>query len=69
MGDVVNEASRLCGYGNKTWNDREIMVSSVFFNNLDEHNQGLLEWNSHRECYHGNVISLGMDAWYKEHCK
>ncbi len=66
MGDVVNEASKLCEYGNSNWNNREIMVSTVIYNNLREENQALLEWNSSRQCYHGNVISLAMDKWLKE---
>ena len=66
MGDVVNEASNLCSYGNQSWNDKEMMVSSVFRNNLDDHNKGLLERNSTRGCYHGNVINKAMDDWLKE---
>jgi class 3 adenylate cyclase len=66
MGDVVNESAKLCECGNQSWNDREIMVSSVFYNNLNQHNQSLLEWNSSRDCYHGYVINTEMDGWLKE---
>lgn len=66
MGDVVNESAKLCEYGNSNYYDRQIMVSSVFHNNLNTGNQSLLEWNSSRQCYHGNVISLEMDKWLKE---
>ena len=70
MGDVVNEASNLCSYGNQSWNDNEMMVSTVFRNNLNDHNKELLEWNSNRGCYHGNVINLAMEEWLKENkCK
>lgn len=69
MGDVVNKASNLCSYGNKSWGDREIMVSSVFYNNLKKDNQDFLVWNSARNCYHGNVIQTGMNNWVKENCK
>jgi class 3 adenylate cyclase len=69
MGEVVNESSNLCAYGNKTWNDREIMVSSVFRNNLNDHNKELLQWNSNRGCYHGNVVNTGMNNWIDENCK
>lgn len=68
MGDVVNEASKLASYGNKTRLDREMMVSTVFYNNLSEHNQGLLKWNSQRDCYHGYVINTRMNKWHEEHC-
>ncbi len=69
MGEVVNESSNLCSFGNKTWNDRELMVSEVFRDNLNDHNKELLEWNSSRSCYHGNVISSSMDKWITENCK
>lgn len=68
MGDVVNDASNLCRFGNASWNDREIMVSSVFYNNLNEHNQSLLSYNAVRSCYHGNVINTGMNEWVKTSC-
>lgn len=70
MGQVVNGASKLCSYGNKSWNDNEMMVSSVFYNNLNKHNKGLLSWNQNRNCYHGNVINTSMDKWLQENnCK
>jgi len=68
MGDVLNEASRLCSFGNNESSDKEIMVSSVIYNNLNEHNQKLLEKNRSRDCYHGNVISTSMNEWYEENC-
>lgn len=69
MGDVVNEASKLASYGNRESYDKEIMVSSVIYQNLNDHNKGLLEWNSFRKCYHGNVINSGLNKWYNENCK
>lgn len=68
MGDVLNEASKLSEYGNNENFDREIMVSESIHYNLNEHNKGLLEWNSNRNCYHGNVIITEMDDWYKKNC-
>jgi class 3 adenylate cyclase len=69
MGDVVNEASKLCQYGNQTWYDREVMVSNVIYSNLSERNRSLVEKNSQRDCYHGNIINLEMDGWRRENCK
>jgi class 3 adenylate cyclase len=69
MGDVVNEASKLASYGNREDYDREIMVSSVFQQNLKDEKKELLKWNSTRKCYHGNVVSVSMDKWYQENCK
>ena len=68
MGDVLNEASRLSGFGNKEDYDREIMVSDVFYNYLNEDNKKLLQRNNSRSCYHGSVVSKGMNNWYNENC-
>lgn len=66
MGDVVNEASRLAGYGNKTYFDQPLMVSPVFYGNLNEDNKRFLNWHRERGCYHGNVVDLHMDAWLQQ---
>ena len=66
MGDVVNGASVLCSYGNKRYNDKEIMVSSTFQDNLNDHNKDLLSWNSDRSCYNGYVVNTAMNNWLKE---
>lgn len=68
MGDVVNEASRLSNYGNETHSDCEIMVSDVFYQNLNEENKKLLSRNIKRGCYHGNVVNIEMNSWYKNNC-
>lgn len=65
MGDVVNEASHLCGHGNKAWGDRTLMVSAVFRNNLNDENKALLSYNSIRGCYHGDVVNTVMNEWLK----
>lgn len=69
MGEVVNNASKLCGYGNQTSSDNEIMVSNTIFDNLNVHNQKLLKKNYSRNCYHGNVIRTDMQDWLTENCK
>lgn len=66
MGDVINSASALCSYGNKSWSDKEIMVSSVFHDNLNKDNQNLLEWNSSRSCFNGYVVNVAMNDWLDE---
>lgn len=68
MGDVVNSASNLCSFGNKTWSDNEVMVSDIFYDNLSDDNKKLLSRNHSRGCYHGNVINSAMDTWWKENC-
>lgn len=69
MGDVVNEASILASYGNQTYSDREIMVSDILYQNLNEKNQNLLVFNYPRDCYNGDIVSTGMNNWYQENCK
>lgn len=69
MGDVVNQSAKLCSYGSKNWWDPPIMVSEVFYNNLNEHNQRLLQRNYQLNCYSGNVISTAMKEWYDANCK
>ena len=69
MGDVVNEACKLGDFGNASYSDEPIMVSSLFRGNLNEDNQNLLRWNANRNCYHGNVIRKDMEQWYDDNCK
>ncbi len=69
MGEVVNGASKLCGFANKTDNDYTIMVSSGFQSNLNEDHQKLLSYNSNRGCYHGYIINSSMNDWFEENCK
>ena len=69
MGDVVNYASKLCSYGNKGMFDKETMVSSAIYQNLNDHNKSLLEWNSNWSCYNGYIINTGMNDWLKENDK
>ncbi|AYF21306.1 adenylate/guanylate cyclase domain-containing protein [Vibrio parahaemolyticus] len=66
LGSLVSEAAKLCDYGNKTYNDREIMVSDGFYHNLNDHNKSLLVRNHNRGCYHGNVISVSMNEWVEK---
>lgn len=68
MGDAVNEASKLASFGNREYYDKEIMVSNVFQNNLSEENKKLLEPNTVRNCYHGNVGNTQMIDWYRQNC-
>lgn len=65
IGNAVNKASHLCHYGGREWYDKPIMVSSVIYSNLNEHNQALLEYSSYRNCYHGNVVNTVMNDWLK----
>ena len=63
---LVGEAAQLCSYGNKSFGDKEIMASGLFYQNLNESNKELLSYNSNRVCYHGYVVNTVMDKWVKE---
>lgn len=63
MGDVVNRASKLCSLGNGNGGHGRTVVSPVFYNNLTEHQRGLLSYDGDEDVYHGWVISKDMEAW------
>jgi class 3 adenylate cyclase len=63
LGKLVGEASQLCSYGNRTYDDKRIMVSSVFHSNLNKNNKELLSYNHARDCYHGSFVNTLMDDW------
>jgi class 3 adenylate cyclase len=66
IGRVIGNAASLCSNGNRTWRDREVMVSKIVYGNLTDENKHLLEWNQERECYHGNVINIEMNKWVEK---
>lgn len=66
IGKVVGGCASLSENGNKTWTDREMMVSSAVYNSLNDSNKKLLEWNANRSCYHGYVINTAMNEWVKK---
>lgn len=70
MGDVVNQAAKIARFGNRESYDKETMISSDIYTNLNDHNKSLLVYNNYRSCYNGNIINTGMDNWLKENnCK
>ncbi|HEX8266382.1 MAG TPA: hypothetical protein VF596_13340 [Pyrinomonadaceae bacterium] len=69
LGKLVSEAHELCSYGNKSFQDYKIMVSSVFQQNLNDHNKKLLSYTYQRGCYHGNIINIDMNNWLNEQKK
>jgi len=56
IGKVVGEAAKLANHGNREKYDYQTMISKKVYITLNEHQKSLLKWNSHRECYHGNII-------------
>lgn len=65
LGELVGEAAELCSYGNKTYSDKETMVSSTFHSNLNDDNKNLLEWNQDRGCFNGYIVNMAMNEWVK----
>jgi len=66
IGKLVSEAAKICSYGNKTYDDKEMMVSDIFYNNLSDDYKKMLSKNYNRSCYHGKVINLTMNEWVKK---
>lgn len=66
LGEVIDSASRLCTYGNKRLNDKEIMVSNVCYNNLNNDNKKMLAWNKKHHCYHGDIMNVYMSERIRE---
>jgi class 3 adenylate cyclase len=67
MGALVAEAASLCSYGNRNpYLDKRIMFSNDFQLNLNDNSKKLLEYNSLRNCYHGNIVNISMNKWLNE---
>ena len=67
MGDVVNQASNLCSYGNQTFT-HPIVISTTVYNKLcmtEGPWQKLFTYEFSCSCFHGNVIFSPMNDWLK----
>lgn len=62
MGDAVNQASKMCGKANKDVS-YPIVSTELFYNNLSEHNQGLMTKHLLEGYYYGNVVRIDMNKW------
>jgi class 3 adenylate cyclase len=65
MGDVVNRAAHLAHEAGRNW-EPPIFVGSVFQNNLNDHNKGLLtskHVNGLGYIYTGNAVNVDMNNW------
>lgn len=69
MGDVVNSAAKLAAKGDSgSLFTRTHMVGSAFQQNLNEHNRGLLSWDSTNSCYSGDFVDTPMNDWHEDNC-
>ena len=70
LGDVINEASKLCSQANKSVSDKSLMVSTTVYRNLKEDYQSFLTYNRSQLCYHGDIHDISMNNWLKDNkCK
>ncbi|KIM05755.1 MAG: family 3 adenylate cyclase [Sulfurovum sp. AS07-7] len=67
MGDTLNTASKLCNKANKE-HSYEILVSSVIYQNLNDHNKKLLSKIPSQDCYGSNAYFINMNKWVKDNC-
>lgn len=63
MGEVVNQASKLAGRASRTSWDVPILVDRTFYEQLNDHNRGLLRPVYGQGYYGGHVVDTRMDEW------
>lgn len=68
MGDAVNQASKMCGKANKE-DIRPIVVTDIFYNNLNDANKELLKKPLLEDFYHGNIVDVEMSNWLENEQK
>jgi hypothetical protein len=59
MGEVLNDASKLCNMANKDGN-KSLLVSETIYGNLNEHNKGFLNKKWLKDYYEGDIININM---------
>lgn len=69
MGTVVNEAAKLCSYGNREYLAKELHLSDDFYGNLNAENQKLCTRDYNKACYSSNIVNTAMDKWLTEQQK
>ena len=70
MGDVVNSACHLANKAGR--NEKQpVVVSSVVYTNLNEHNQGIVHQTTidGNPVYHGYIYNIAMNDWFEKNCK
>ncbi|MFW7413469.1 adenylate/guanylate cyclase domain-containing protein [Demequina sp. SO4-18] len=66
MGDVVNSAAHLASQAHSAqWGRKAIHLSSGFYSNLNEHNQGLCEQYNYSH-YKSSAVMTYMNDWVEE---
>lgn len=72
MGDVVNSACHLANKAGRNGRKTTIISENIHNNLKDEYKKFFTQFFDYNEggyLYEGDIISIGMDKWYKENCK
>ena len=68
MGDVVNDASNMCGRANKDYS-YSILLSEDIHDNLSDENKDLVSSvQTFPKLYGASVVNVEMEEWFKENC-
>jgi class 3 adenylate cyclase len=70
MGDVVNEAAHLAHDARRGRAGPPMLMSDVFFNNLNEQNTSLCQWWSGRlGVYQSSAVNTAIEEWLAANCR
>jgi class 3 adenylate cyclase len=68
MGDVVNEAARLCNQASRGWNSTILLDDDVYGNLKDDY-QKMCSRSTTLSCYESNAVNTAVNNWIKDNCK
>lgn len=69
MGDVVNEAAHLARDARRGWAGPPMLMSEVFFSNLNEHNSSLCQrWSGRWGVYQSSAVNTSINEWLTANC-
>jgi class 3 adenylate cyclase len=69
MGDVVNEAAHLAHDARRGWAGPPMLMSHVFFSNLNEHNSTLCQtWSGRWGVYQSSAVNTVIHGWLRANC-
>lgn len=65
IGNLVSDTAYLCSKASRS-NSKKILYSNVFYSNLKDENQKMLNKNKSHDCYEGNIINTEMNKWVED---
>jgi len=63
IGKAVGEAAKMCNHGNRTSDDKQIMISERVYGIFTKYQQGFFTYNHNRSCYHGSFSNKAMNEF------